>query len=118
MKILRLLPVILAGLIFSAHVLRFYGWIPAIAAFLFLFTLSVGKSWILRLWQLYLAAATVVWIQATIGFVRYRMAMELPWTRLVIIMGLIVALTVFSIFWLETKNIKQYFGQAQKQISE
>ncbi len=112
MKVIRLLPVIFSGLIFAAHVLRFYGAVPALLAVLFIFLLAVPKQWILRLWQVYLFAAALVWIKATVDFIRYRMAMGFPWSRLAMIMGLVIALTVFSIFWLENKNVRQYFNRS------
>jgi len=109
MKLIRLLPPMLAGLIFAAHVLRFYGLLPAVLALVFIFLLFVPQKWVLRLWQVYMFIATLVWIKATVDFVSFRLSMELPWIRLAVIMGLIIALTIFSIFWLENKKVKQYF---------
>jgi len=111
MRFVRMLPVIFAGIIFSAHVLRFYGVILALLSFLFIFTLLAGKRWVLRVWQVYLSGATLVWISATIGFIRYRMAVGMPWGRLALIMGVVIALTVFSIFWLENKKVKEYYDK-------
>jgi len=115
---IRLLPIILAGLIFSAHLLRIYGVYPAILSLLFMVLLFIKNSWIRRLWQIYLVFATLVWINATVGFVQYRMATGMPWVRLIIIMGLIIALTVFSIFRLENKKVKEFYDTTPTKSEE
>ena len=110
--LLQLWPVILAGLIFSAHLLRFYGPFPALLSLLFMVLLTIRNAWIRRVWQVYLFFATLVWIRVTVGFVRYRLAAGEPWLRLLIIMGLIVILTIVAIVWFEKKKVKEFYDSA------
>jgi len=110
MIILQLLPVILAHLLFSAHILRFYGLIPALIIVLLLGTLAIRNKWTMRIWQFFLMIQGLVWVGYTADVVQYRLVMDMNWIRLVIIMSIIVLFTIFSIFWLQSKNLKSYFG--------
>jgi hypothetical protein len=96
----RLLPVILADLLLSAHFLRFSGVFPAALALLLLGTLFI-----------LMFIATLVWIDSTIKLVQLRLMLELPWLRLAVIMMLVIALTVFAGFWMENKKIKTFYRQ-------
>ncbi|HGY56515.1 MAG TPA: hypothetical protein ENK44_12470 [Caldithrix abyssi] len=103
------IPLIVGNLIFAAHLLRFYGLIPALIAVAFTFTLLIRKEIVLLLWQLLFTAAGLIWVFATIGFIRYRLAEGLPWLRLLIIMSLLIALAVFNIFWIRRKAFRDKF---------
>jgi len=107
--IIKLIPVLLTAILFSAHLLRFAGWAPAIISFLFIGTLFIRNKWIPRIWQVYLGIAFLTWIKITIGFVQYRIAMHIPWVRLIIIMGLIILLTAYSIFRFENKTVSGFY---------
>lgn len=109
----RFVPIILSTLLFAAHVMRFYGVFPALAVLLLLFTLFIRRVWIIRLWQLFLIVAVLIWINTTIEFVRFRLATSMPWSRLLIIMLSVVLLNVFSILWLQHKRFHSYFNSSQ-----
>lgn len=111
MIILRLLPVILANILLAAHFLRFGGIILAGLILLLLLTLFIRKWWIVRLWQVILFAATLVWIETSFDLIGARMAMNAPATRLAIIMAGVVLFNVFALFWLENKKIKAHYNQ-------
>jgi len=110
MIILRLLPIILADVLLAAHFLRFGGIIPAGLILLLLLTLFIRRWWIVRLWQVFLFAATLVWIQTSFKLVGARLAMGAPATRLTIIMAGVVLFNVFALFWLENKKIKAHYN--------
>jgi len=111
--ILRLLPVIFADLIFAAHVLRFHGPAPALIVLLINFTLYIRKPWIPIMWQLLTGLAIIEWIRVTIYFVNFRMAMDMPYVRLLFIMGLVILYNVFVIFRLRSHKIqKWYLGES------
>jgi len=107
----QFIPLILGDLIFAAHILRFYGLIPAIIVVAFMFTLMIRKEIILILWQLLFVFSSIIWIFATIDFVRYRLTEGLPWFRLLIIMSLLILFSVFNIFWIRRKTFRERFLQ-------
>ncbi len=107
---LRLLPLIFADLIFAAHVFRFHGLWPAIIVILINFTLFIRKPWIPLMWQLLTALAIIEWIRITIYFVNFRMAMDLPYIRLLFIMGLVILYNIFIILRLRSARIQKWFA--------
>jgi len=108
----QFIPLILGNLIFAAHILRFYGVVPAIIVIAFMFTLLIRKEIILILWQFLFALSSLIWIFATIGFIRFRLAEGLPWLRLLIIMSLLIIFSIFNIFWIRRKAFREKFLSA------
>ncbi|APF18953.1 hypothetical protein Calab_3307 [Caldithrix abyssi DSM 13497] len=106
---LRFLPMIFADLLFAAHVMRFQGLYPALAVVLLLGTLFIRRAWVPGLWQVLLLLAIGEWLRVTAMFIRFRLAMDLPYIRLLIIMGLVILFFVFVIFWWQNDKIQAYF---------
>lgn len=107
--ILRLLPIIIADFLFAAHVLRFHGLALALIVLLINFTLFIRKPWIPIMWQLLTGLAIIEWIRITIYFVNFRMAMDMPYARLLLIMGLVILYNVFIIFRLRSYKIQKWY---------
>ena len=107
----RLLPVLFSTLLISAHFMRAYGNLIGSLFLLLLFTLFIRKTWIIRLWQVLLSLAAITWVFTTINLVNLRIEMQEPWIRLMLILGVIILLTIFSIFWMENSKIKNHFYQ-------
>ncbi len=106
----RLLPVLFSALLFSAHISRAGYNIPAVIFLLLIGTLFIKKTYILRTWQVVLGLASLIWIQAAVGYIQTRMQMDMPWIRLLFIMIAIVLFTAFSAWWMENKKIKEFYG--------
>ncbi len=109
---LRLLPVIIADLIFAAHFIRFYGIYPALLIVLLLGTLLVRKNVVRIGWQIFLFIASLIWVQISFQLVQTRIVLEMPWTRLAIIMAAVTLFTLLTALWLETPRLKAYFKKA------
>ncbi len=107
----RLLPVLFSGLLISAHFMRAYGYLIGSLFLFLLFTLFIRKIWIIRLWQTLLSLAAIIWVFTTINLVQMRIEAQEPWLRLMLILGGVILLTIFSGFWMENKKIKNYFYQ-------
>ncbi len=106
----RLLPVLFSALLFSAHISRAGYNVAAIILLLLIGTLFIRKTYILRAWQVVMGLASLIWIQAAVGYIQNRMSMGTPWVRLAFIMAAIVLFTAFSAWWLENKKIKEFYG--------
>jgi hypothetical protein len=106
MIILRLLPLIFAQLLFAAHIMRSFGSFWAILVLLLLLTLFIRREWIIRIWQVIIAFVTLEWIRTTIIIVKLRLAIEIPYTRLLIIMCAIILFNLFVIYWLQRPKVK------------
>lgn len=116
--LLRLLPMIFADLLFAAHILRFHGTVPAFLVVLLLITLLIRKPWIPHFWQVLLLLAVGEWIRVTILFVRYRLAMDMPYIRLLIIMGAVILFFIFVIFWWQNKRIEAFYQTNKEEGGE
>ena len=93
MNILRLLPIVLSALLLGAHYLR-AGLIPmVILALLFPALLFFRRAWAARLVQIILILGALEWTRTLLILVAKRRAGGQPWTRLAIILGLVVVLT-------------------------
>ena len=111
MIILRLLPLIFAQLLFAAHIMRLNGLMWALLVLLLLFTLFIRRNWIVQFWQMIAALATLEWIRITIVIVQLRLAVEMPYARLLIIMGAVILFNLFVIYWLQRPKIKAFYDQ-------
>lgn len=109
MIFLRLLPAIFSTLLFAAHFSRVGNNFLAIIILLLLATLFIRKEVILGAWQIFLAFAGLVWIFVAIGYIQLRIAGEMPWLRLAIIMGGIVLFNFFSAWWMGRPKIKSFY---------
>ncbi|HHE54615.1 MAG TPA: hypothetical protein ENL21_02455 [Caldithrix abyssi] len=105
----RLLLMILADVLFAAHILRFNGIVPALLIILFAFTLLIRRPVIPKIWQILLLLSIGEWIRVTSMFVRYRLVMDMPYVRLLIIMALVILFFVFVIFWWNNQKIQEFY---------
>ena len=116
MIVLRLLPVILSTLLFTAHLMRFNGFPLAIVVITLLLTLFIRKSRIIRLWQILLALAALKWVIIAIELIHMRIAFDLPYLRLAIILIAVVIFNVFSIFWLQNRKIQSFYRNGGEEL--
>ncbi len=110
MLIVRLLPLIFSTILIAAHIMRFYGLEAAILMLLLPATLFIRNLWTLKFWQVLHGVFVVMWIFVSINLVQTRMALNMPWVRLAIIMVVVTLFTAFSGLWLENKKIKQAYN--------
>jgi len=110
MVIFRILPVLLAALLLAAHFFRAgQGGLALVSAGAPMILLT-GRLWAVRILQILLLVASLVWFQATLEFVGIRQALGLPWTRLALILGTVAAFTAGSALILEREKIKRYLA--------
>ena len=110
MIIIRLLPIIFTTLLIAAHFSRGEQDVLAVFILFVLFTLFIRKKFILRAWQVFLGICALVWITVAIEMIQLRINMDLPWTRLLMIMSAIILFSGFSAWWMENKKIKTFYG--------
>lgn len=116
MIILRLLPLIFAQLLFAAHIMRSYGLFWAIVVLLLLFTLFIRREWIIRIWQVIIVFVILEWIRTTIVIIQLRLAVDMPYTRLLIIMCVVIIFNLFVIYWLQRPKVKTIYSRIKKEI--
>lgn len=110
MLIIRLVPLIFAQLLFAAHIMRSFGSIWAMVILILLFTLFIRRDWILRLWQVVIAFEVIEWIRITIIIVQLRLAVDMPYIRLLIIMSAVIIFNLFVIYLLRRPKVKTFYS--------
>jgi len=112
MIVLRLLPLIFAQLLFAAHIMRSFGSVWAAAVLILLFTLFIRRDWIIRLWQIIITFEIIEWIRTTIIIVQLRLAVDMPFIRLLIIMSAVILFNLFVIYWLQRKKNREFYEKS------
>jgi len=69
------------------------------------------RAWVLPVVMTALACAGWLWADATVQFIRFRLALDLPWLRLAAIMGTVMTLNVAALWALCTESGRAYFSR-------
>ncbi len=109
MNVIRLLPVFFSSLLMAAHCLRSGALVLAGCSLAFPFLLLFPKKWAARTVQICLLAAMLEWIRTLFIITDQRIEMDMPWTRLVIILGSVAVLTGASTCVFFMKPLKERY---------
>jgi len=107
--IIRMFPVVFSTLLFSAHLLRFYGWWPPALLMLTCLTLFIPNRWVLRGWQVMLLLFGLIWIKITITIILMRLEAGKPLMRLLLIMGAMVTINFLSLLATRNKTVRKFY---------
>jgi hypothetical protein len=93
---LYLLPPVLSTLLLAAHFLR-QGNLLAVAGLLALLPLlAVRRRWVPGVARLTLWLGAVVWLYTLVRFTAFRLRLDEPWLRMVLILGGVAVFTALS----------------------
>ena len=109
MNMLRLLPVIISSLLLGAHFLRLGQPLLVVLSLLLPLILLFRQFWAVRLMQFYLILGTVEWVRTLFFLVTERRAEGQPWSRLVIIIGLVALFTGSSTLVFRFSSLKMRY---------
>jgi len=107
---LLLFPVVLSLLVMGAHFLRAGQVLPLVAVPVMLVLLAVRKPWAARVVQAGLLLGAVEWIRTLVQLANARAAAGEPATRMVVILGVVVAVTALSALLFQTKTLRRMYG--------
>ena len=114
--VLRLIPVILSSMLLAAHFSRTGSSVLSLAAIALPFLLLVRKPWAARTVQLALVLGGLEWLRAAWGYVQQRMALGEPWTRLLVILGVVALFTWASALVFRSSRLRPiWFGSEVEQ---
>ena len=111
MNFLRLLPVILSMLLLGAHFYRAGFIVLVVILFASLFLLFIRQTWIVRVIQVELVIGGLEWFRTTYNLVMMRQSMNMPWTRLAIILGGVALFTFCSSLVFRSKSLKKRYSK-------
>ena len=109
-KILLYIPVIPSILVLGAHFLRFGNWIGVFAAILLIALLFLRRPWVARLMQVVLVLGTLEWLRTMYELANMRALQGQPYGRMLVILGVVAAVTLCSALLFESKTSKKIYG--------
>ena len=105
---------ILSAVLLAAHFSRVQQDWLALLALLLPLILLIKRPWIIRVYQIFLACGGVIWIERAFQLRSLRIAEERPWIRLVIILGVVALITLFSASLLQCKKLRAIYQFGEK----
>ena len=109
MNVLRLLPVLFSFLLLAAHFYRAGHVVLAGLSLALPFLLFLKEVWVVRVIQIALLLGSVEWLRTLYMFAQQRIAMDEPWTRLVIILGGVALFTALSALVFRSSALRERF---------
>lgn len=96
--------------VLGAHFVRygdmfFVGGVVALMALLF-----VRQAWVARMMQVVLVLGALEWLRTLYGLVQMRAALGEPYGRMVVILGVVAALTACSALVFQSQALKRVYG--------
>ncbi|MBI5675832.1 MAG: hypothetical protein HZC48_08430 [Nitrospirae bacterium] len=105
----RVIPLILASLMLSAHFYRHWNYPLMIVSLLAPCLLLIKRRWGLIAVQSFAAFGGVVWTLTIIDIAKERMATGQPWGKMAMILGAVALFTAASGLILNAKKIKEKY---------
>ena len=109
-KVLLYFPIVLSILVLGAHFLRFGNWIGVFAALLLIALLFVRRPWVARLMQVLLVLGTLEWLRTMYELAHMRALQGQPYGRMLVILGIVAAVTFCSALLFQSKALKKNYG--------
>ena len=108
-KVLLYLPVVLSLVILGAHFMRYGNSIGVIGALLLIALLIVRRPWVARLMQVVLIFGALEWVRTLYELAQVRAALGQPFTRMMIILGVVAAVTFCSALLFQSPALKAIY---------
>lgn len=108
-KILVYTPIVLSVVILGAHFLREGNSIGVIGPVILVALLLVRQPWVARLMQAVLVMGTLEWLITIHHLVTARAAHGQPYARLVVILGVVAAVTFGAALLFQSSTMKQIY---------
>ena len=108
-KVLVYVPVILSLVILGAHFMRYGNSMGVVGALALIALLIVRRPWVARLMQFVLILGALEWVRTLYELVQVRAALGQPFTRMMIILGIVAAVTFCSALLFQSPVLKKIY---------
>jgi len=108
-KVLVYVPVVLSVVILGAHFMRYGNSIGVVGALALIALLFVRQPWVARLMQVVLILGALEWVRTLYELVQIRAAYGQPFGRMMVILGIIAAVTFLSALLFQTPVLKKIY---------
>jgi hypothetical protein len=108
-RVLLYIPVVLSFLVLGAHFLRDANFIGVFVALVLVLLLFVRRPWAARLVQVALVIGALEWLRTMYELAQIRAMHGLPYGRMLVILGVVVAVTLCSALFFQTRALKDVY---------
>ena len=108
-KVLLYIPIVLSLVVLGAHFMRYGSTLGVIGAAGLIILLFVRQWWVARLVQIALVLGAIEWLHTLYEMLQLRMAFDQPYMRLVLILGIVIAVTLASALLFQAKDLKKIY---------
>ena len=105
----RVIPLILASLIISAHFFRHLNYPLMIVSFLAPFMLFIKRRWSLITVQVFTILGGGVWLITIAEIAKVRILVVEPWGKMAVILGVVALFTIFAGQLLNSSKVKEKY---------
>ena len=109
-KVLLYIPIFLSLAVLGAHFLRYGNSVGVFAALVIMGLLFVRRPWVARLVQIVLVLGTLEWLRTMYELAQMRALQGQPYGRMLVILGVIAAVTLCSALLLQSATLKKVYG--------
>ena len=110
-KVLLYIPVVLSLVALGAHFMRYGNSIGVFAALLLIGLLFIRRPWVARLMQVVLVLGTLEWLRTMYELGHMRALHGQPYGRMLVILGVVAAVTLLAALLFESKWLRQIYGR-------
>ena len=100
------MPVVLSFVVLGAHFMRSGNSIGVVGALVLIALLFVRQPWVARFMQVLLVLGALEWIRTLVELYQVRVALGQPYGRMIVILGLVAAVTACSALAFQSKALK------------
>jgi len=108
-KVLIYVPVVFSLVVLGAHFMRYGDSIGIFGSMALIALLIVRRPWVVRLIQIVLIFGALEWVRTLYELVQVRAAHGQPFIRMVVILGIIVAVTFCSALLFQSPAMKRIY---------
>ena len=108
-KVLPYVPVVLSLVILGAHFMRYGNSVGVIGSLLLIALLIVRRPWVARLMQVVLILGALEWVRTLYDLVQVRTALGQPFGRMLVILGIIAAVSFCSALLFQSPALKKIY---------
>lgn len=108
-KVLIYVPVVLSLVVLGAHFMRYGNSVGVVGSLVLIALLIVHRPWVARLLQVILVLGALEWVHTIYELVQVRASQGEPFTRMVVILGVVAAVTFLSALLFQTPTLKKTY---------
>ncbi len=108
-RVLIYIPVVLSLVVLGAHFMRYGNSIGVTAAVVLIALLFVRQPWVARLMQIVLILGALEWVRTLYELVQVRAALGEPFIRMIVILGVVAAVTFCSALLFQSQALKRIY---------